>query len=162
MSLKPLKPITRNNSGERWIRPLGWPIAFSLIRLRDSQTLPFLAALLADVVLLPAGPSPLDVMAAGEALESAREARAQRDGKKPLIRFIPCKTQSVTTMSRDLAGSLAKLGEQVLPAIGLRVCDSRERPSLASPSGSTLAIRQRQRNFAHWQLSWRKSYEYKT
>ena len=80
-----------------------------------------LAALLADVVLLPAGPSPLDVMAAGEALESVREARAQRGGRKPLIRFIPCKIQSVTTISRDLAGSLENLGEKVLPAIGLRV-----------------------------------------
>ena len=100
-----------------------------------------LAALLADVVLLPAGPSPLDVMAAGEALESAREARAQRDGEKPLIRFIPCKTQSVTTMSRDLAGSLAKLGEKVLPAIGLRV-------AIAESALAGLTVREYARNSA--------------
>ena len=100
-----------------------------------------LAALLADVVLLPAGPSPLDVMAAGEALESAREARAQRGGKKPLIRFIPCKTQSVTTLSRDLAGSLAKLGEKVLPAIGLRV-------AIAESALAGLTVREYARNSA--------------
>ena len=80
-----------------------------------------LAALLADVVLLPAGPSPLDILAAGEALESAREARAQRGGRKPAIRFIPCKIQTATTIGRDLAESLAAMGEKTLPALGLRV-----------------------------------------
>jgi len=80
-----------------------------------------LAALLADVVLLPAGPSPLDILAAGEALESAREARAQRGGKKPVIRFIPYKIQTATTIGKDLSATLAGLGEKVLPAVGLRV-----------------------------------------
>lgn len=37
-----------------------------------------LAALQADLVLLPAGPSPLDIMAARDALALAREARKER------------------------------------------------------------------------------------
>jgi len=78
-----------------------------------------LAALLADVVLLPAGPSPLDMLAAREAL--TRDARTQRGGSKPVIRFVPSKVQAHTTLSRDLVASLAGFGEPVLPAIGQRV-----------------------------------------
>jgi chromosome partitioning protein len=80
-----------------------------------------LAALLADLVLLPAGPSPLDMLAAREALALTRAARAQRGGQTPLIRFVPSKVQAHTTLSRDLAASLAGFGELVLPAIGQRV-----------------------------------------
>jgi len=43
-----------------------------------------LSALLADVVLLPVGPSPLDIMAARDALALAWEAQSQRgEGKRP-------------------------------------------------------------------------------
>ena len=80
-----------------------------------------LAALLADLVLLPAGPSPLDMLAAREALALTREARDQRGGQWPLIRFVPSRVQVHTNLSRDLATSLAGFGEPVLPAIGLRV-----------------------------------------
>ncbi len=78
-----------------------------------------LAALCADLVLLPAGPSPLDIMAARDALALAREAQAQRGGGKPLIRFVPSKVTR-TTLGRDLAESLADLGEAALPGIGQR------------------------------------------
>lgn len=79
-----------------------------------------LAALLADVVLLPAGPSPLDILAARDALTLVREAQSQRGGKKPLIRFVPSRV-SHTTLSRDLATSLKDLGERVFPSIKQRV-----------------------------------------
>lgn len=79
------------------------------------------AALLADLVLLPVGPSPFDIMAAREALETAREARRARGGRKPLIRFVPCKVQTATNIGRELPDALADLGEKVLPAIGHRV-----------------------------------------
>jgi chromosome partitioning protein len=79
-----------------------------------------LAALVADVVLLPAGPSPLDIVAARDALMLAKEARTQRGGRKPVIRFVPCKVAH-TTLSKDLPASLADLGEKVLAAIGQRV-----------------------------------------
>jgi len=79
-----------------------------------------LAALLADVVLLPCGPSPLDVMAAQDALELVREAKQQRGGRKPLIRFVPSKTISRAGLSNDLPSTLEALGEKVLPGIGNR------------------------------------------
>lgn len=79
-----------------------------------------LAALCADLVLLPAGPSPLDIMAARDALALAREARTQRGGDRPMIRFVPSKVTARTTLGRDLAGSLSDLGEDALPGIGQR------------------------------------------
>lgn len=80
-----------------------------------------LASLLADVVLLPAGPSPLDIMAAREALELTREARAQRKNRKPLIRFVPSKVLAQTNLGRDLKASLEGLGEEALPTICQRI-----------------------------------------
>lgn len=78
-----------------------------------------LAALAADLVLLPAGPSPLDIMAARDALDLARQARTERGGTLPLIRFVPSKVTR-TTLGRELPGSLEAMGEPVLPEIGQR------------------------------------------
>lgn len=80
-----------------------------------------LAALLADVVLMPAGPSPLDIIAAREALDVTRQARSRRGDGLPLIRFVPSKVVKSTAMGRDLPGTLQSLGEEVLPSIGQRV-----------------------------------------
>ncbi|MBA7495687.1 Iron-sulfur cluster carrier protein [subsurface metagenome] len=79
------------------------------------------ASLLADLVLLPCGPSPLDILAAKEALELTREAQKRRSGGKPIIRFVPSKTFPRTNLSRDLGASLESLGEKLLPAISHRV-----------------------------------------
>ena len=49
------------------------------------------AMLLADLVLLPCGPSPLDLFPLKEALGMALKARAERRSKKPRIRFVPSK-----------------------------------------------------------------------
>jgi chromosome partitioning protein len=77
------------------------------------------AALVADLVLLPAGPSPLDLLAARDALAMAREARAQRGGDRPSIRFVPSRVTR-TSLGRELPAALAAMGEPVLPPIGLR------------------------------------------
>jgi chromosome partitioning protein len=82
-----------------------------------------MAALVADLVLLPCGPSPLDMIAVKDALEMTRDARAQRDGKKPRIRIVPSRMMR-TTISRDTVTGLEELkarGEKVLPAISQRV-----------------------------------------
>ena len=79
-----------------------------------------LAALLADLVLLPASPSPLDIMAAQEALELVQEAQRQRGGQKPIIRFVPSRLTSRTVLSHDLPQTLAALGAPVLPGITQR------------------------------------------
>jgi len=80
-----------------------------------------LAALAADLALLPVTPSPLDLLAAKQALEMIREAQGQRAGKKPLIAFIPSKVVQSTTLGRDLPANLKELGEVVLPAIHQRI-----------------------------------------
>lgn len=80
-----------------------------------------LASLLVDIVLLPVGPSPLDIMAVRDTLELARDARQQRDGNKPAIRFVPSRVQMHTNLGRDLASTLEELGEKALPGISQRV-----------------------------------------
>jgi len=79
------------------------------------------AALAADLLLLPCGPSPLDLFALKEALSLGLKARAERRSKKPRIRFLPSKVVMTTNLGRELASSLKDLGRKVLPPIGLRV-----------------------------------------
>lgn len=79
------------------------------------------AALLADLVLLPCGPSPLDLFALKEALSLALKARAQRRSKKPRIRFVPSKVTATTNLGRQLSSSLEAMGKKVLPPVSQRV-----------------------------------------
>lgn len=79
------------------------------------------AALAADLMLLPCGPSPLDLFALKEALHLALKARAQRRSKKPRIRFVPSRVLMSTNLGRGLAASLKDMGKKVLPGIGQRV-----------------------------------------
>lgn len=79
------------------------------------------AALAADLMLLPCGPSPLDLFALKEALSLALKARAVRRSKKPRIRFVPSRVLMSTNLGRGLAASLHDMGRKVLPAIGQRV-----------------------------------------
>jgi len=81
----------------------------------------FQAALAADLMLLPCGPSPLDLFPLKEALSLALKARAERRSKKPRIRFVPSKVLMTTNLGRGLASSLKDMGRKVLPAIGQRV-----------------------------------------
>jgi len=68
------------------------------------------AALAADLMLLPCGPSPLDLFALKEALSLGLKARAERRSKKPRIRFVPSKVLMSTNLSRGLASSLSGMG----------------------------------------------------
>lgn len=79
------------------------------------------AMLLADLVLLPCGPSPLDLFPLKEALNLALKARAERRSKKPRIRFVPSKVLRNTNLGKGLSSSLEELGKKVLPGIGQRV-----------------------------------------
>ena len=80
-----------------------------------------MAALVADVALLPVTPSPLDVIASKKALESIREAQKQRKDRKPLIGFVPSRVAANTVLGRDLKESLKGMGEQILPTISQRI-----------------------------------------
>ena len=86
--------------------------------LRDTT---YQAAMIADLMLLPCGPSPLDLFALKEALALALKARAARKSKKPRIRFVPSKILMNTNMGRGLSSSLEQMGKKVLPAIGQRI-----------------------------------------
>jgi chromosome partitioning protein len=79
------------------------------------------AALAADLLLLPCGPSPLDLFALKGALSLGLKARAERRSKKPRIRFLPSKVVMTTNLGRGLASSLKDFGRKVLPPIGQRV-----------------------------------------
>jgi chromosome partitioning protein len=75
------------------------------------------AAMASDVVLLPCGPSPLDVIALREAVKLVR---AMRRGRRPIIATVPSRV-TPTGLGRDLAGALAAEGLPVLPGIRQRV-----------------------------------------
>ena len=79
------------------------------------------AALLADLVVVPVTPSPLDLWAAKQAVATAQEARRLRDGRLPLISLVPSKLLPQTILARDLPAALEALGEPVAPAITQRV-----------------------------------------
>jgi chromosome partitioning protein len=79
------------------------------------------AMLLADLVLLPCGPSPLDLFPMKEALGMALKARAERRSKKPRIRMVPSKILKNTRLGQELSGSLEELGKKVLPGIAQRI-----------------------------------------
>ncbi|MEO8657638.1 MAG: ParA family protein [Bryobacteraceae bacterium] len=79
------------------------------------------AALLADLVLLPCGPSPMDVFAMKDALSLALKARAVRRAKKPRIRFVPSKVMTNTNLGRHIAETLESMGKKVLPPITHRI-----------------------------------------
>lgn len=81
----------------------------------------FQAMLLADLVLLPCGPSPLDLFPMKEAMAMALKARAQRKAKLPKIRLVPSKVLKNTTLGRGLTSSLEQMGKKVLPEIGQRI-----------------------------------------
>lgn len=79
------------------------------------------AALVADLMLLPCGPSPLDLFALKQALSLSLKARAERRSRKPRIRFVPSRVVLSTNLGRGLASSLQDLGKKVLPPICQRV-----------------------------------------
>ncbi|MBI4909138.1 MAG: ParA family protein, partial [Acidobacteria bacterium] len=79
------------------------------------------AAMLADLMLLPCGASPLDVFALKDALALALKARAQRRNKKPRIRFVPSRVPANTNLGRGLSETLERMGKKVLPPIGQRI-----------------------------------------
>jgi len=79
------------------------------------------AALLADLVLLPCGPSPLDLYSIKQALSLVLKARAERRSKKPRIRLVPSRVAMNTNLGRGLTSSLEAMGRKVLPPIGQRV-----------------------------------------
>lgn len=93
-----------------------------------------LAALLANLVLIPVMPSPLDLWAAESAVSLVRDARELNKGDHPKIVLLQSRLLSNTIISRELAGTLRDIGEDVAP---MGIC---QRVSLAECvlAGSTI------------------------
>lgn len=80
-----------------------------------------LAALLADVVLVPVTPSPLDIIATQDAITTIKDARKERNGKFPQAVLIPSRLVQGTVLAREIKGSLKQFEELIAPAISMRV-----------------------------------------
>lgn len=79
-----------------------------------------LAALIADFVLIPVGPSPLDLWAAREAVDLIEQARQERGDCLPLTALVPSKLKKGTVLARELPDQLSSMGP-VSPPIHDRV-----------------------------------------
>lgn len=76
-----------------------------------------LAAQVADLVLLPTGPSPLEVLATRQTLLLMNQARAERkDDGKPRVCLIPSRVTR-TRIGKELDRALRMTGERTLPAV---------------------------------------------
>jgi len=84
------------------------------------ETTAMVVALLANLVLIPATPSPLDLWGAGRALALVDEARQEREGK-PMAALVPSRVKVGTSLGRELPQALAALGEPVSPPLFDRV-----------------------------------------
>jgi len=78
------------------------------------------AHLVADLVLIPVSPSPLDIFAAGETLQVVREANVQRRSHRPKAWLVPNRVRASTSTGREIRAALEGLGAPVAPSIGLR------------------------------------------
>jgi len=86
------------------------------------QDVIYQAAMAADLVLLPCGPSQLDIFPLKSSIALALKARAARRAKKPRVRLIPSKVTMNTNLGRNLQSSLeSTMGKKVLPHISQRV-----------------------------------------
>jgi chromosome partitioning protein len=112
-AIETLRPLARKSEKEADIVLIDTPPGLPDVAYQ--------ALLCADLVLLPCGPSPLDLFALKDTLTLALKARAERRSKKPRIRFVPSKILSTTNLGRALAASLKDMGRKVLPAVGQRV-----------------------------------------
>lgn len=80
-----------------------------------------LALQVADLVLIPAGASNLDLSATKETIAAAQEARHGRAGQLPRIVVVPSRQDSRTRLAREFAVQLDELEVPVAPAIGQRI-----------------------------------------
>lgn len=80
-----------------------------------------LALQVADLVLVPAGASALDLEAACEAIDAAKNARHGRDNDLPRIRVVPSRQDGRTRLAKDFGHRFKSLKIPVTPAVGQRV-----------------------------------------
>ena len=76
---------------------------------------------ISDVVVLPCGPSGLDLLALGETIGVVQQIRTARGDGKPHITLVPNRIDTRTAAGRQLEGALKGFGEDVAPALHLRM-----------------------------------------
>lgn len=77
-----------------------------------------------DLVVIPCGPSGLDIAATAETVALVREIRAARRSSKPAALLIPNRVDRRTAAGRELPGELADMGEPTAPAVCYRTAFS--------------------------------------
>lgn len=80
-----------------------------------------LALQVADLVLIPAGASALDLEATREAINAAQRARHGREGELPWTMIVPSRQVFRTRLARSFAQEVKNLDASTTPAIGQRV-----------------------------------------
>jgi len=82
----------------------------------------FIAALISDLVLIPITPSPFDLWAAEEAIQTIQEARKeQREKRLPKVLLIPSKVLPRTILGKSIKKSLKKFNEPIAQHISNRI-----------------------------------------
>ena len=76
---------------------------------------------MADLVLIPTGPSALDVMATVEVVKDAMEILENDNRRAPRIALVPSRLISGTRLAKELPKELKKFSLPVAPGIGQRV-----------------------------------------
>jgi chromosome partitioning protein len=77
-------------------------------------------AALADLAILPCGPSGLDIEGTMQALEIINEARSRRSAPLPVI-IVPNRIDSRTLEGRQVIEELKQIGEHVASPVGYRI-----------------------------------------
>ncbi len=80
-----------------------------------------LALEVADLVLIPAGASSLDLEATRETIDAAHSARHGREGELPWTMIVPSRQVFRTRLARSFAQEVKDLDAPTTPAIGQRV-----------------------------------------
>ena len=80
-----------------------------------------LALQVADLVLIPAGASALDLEATRETIDAAHSARHGRDGDLPRTMIVPSRQLLTTRLARSFTEEVKELDSPTTPAIGQRV-----------------------------------------
>lgn len=79
-----------------------------------------LAALVADLILIPATPSPLDIWATESAVDLLHRVRDQRHKQPPRAALVPWRLMHSTRMSKRIVQALEQYGEPVISPISQR------------------------------------------
>lgn len=79
---------------------------------------------LADLAVVPCGPSGLDLVATAETVSLIRDIRAARGDGKPRVILVPNRVDRRTGSGRELSKELHDMGEQVAGEIGARTAFS--------------------------------------